>query len=91
MKSNAQRKQPAPTVGTAYRTLNGWALGTLIEQHAVSECSDHGHRKDRSDPDAWNHARAQAERNPFPGASPAECLAEMEKILQSIGDTCPDC
>ena len=91
MKSIAQRQQPALPARTAYRTLHGWALGTLIEQHAVSECSDHGHRKNRADPEAWNQAREEAFRNPFPSASPEECLAEMDKIMHSIGDTCPDC
>jgi hypothetical protein len=36
MKSNAQRKPPAPTARPAYRTLGGWALqssaGQNIEQ-----------------------------------------------------------
>lgn len=39
MKSNAQRR-PAPPSRPAYRTLHGWALGALIENHAVSECAD---------------------------------------------------
>ena len=90
MKHNAQRKQP-PLTQTAYRTLHGWALGTLIEQHAVSECSNHGHRKDKSDPEAWSHALEEATQHPFPGASTGQCVAEMEEIMQSIGDTCPDC
>ena len=89
MKSNAARKMPAPA--SAYRTLHGWALGTLIEQHAVSECSDHGHRKNKSDPEAWGHAMEVAQQHPFPGASPQQCIAEMEEIMQSIGDSCPDC
>jgi hypothetical protein len=41
----------------AYRSLEGWALGTLIEHDAVSECEHHGHRRDQADPDAWNRAR----------------------------------
>jgi hypothetical protein len=90
MKSSAQRKQ-VEAIRTPYRTLHGWALGTLIEQHAVSECPDHGHRKSKSDPDAWNQAQEEARHHPFPGASPEECIAEMEKIMGSIGDSCPDC
>ena len=66
-------------------------LGVLLEQHAVTECEHHGHRRDRSDPDAWNRAREEAWRNPFPGATPEACIAAMEDIMRSIGDSCPDC
>jgi hypothetical protein len=38
MSSNPQRKLPFPATRPAYRTLQGWALGTLIEQSAVMEC-----------------------------------------------------
>ena len=62
----------------AFRTLHGWALGTLIDQGAVVECGDHGHRLDRADPDAWNRAREEAWRNPFDGATPDACIAEMD-------------
>lgn len=89
MKSNTQRK--AQDAHVRYRTLEGWALGTLIENHAITECSDHGHRRDKADPEAWNHAREEAWRNPFPGHSPEACLAALEEVMKSIGDTCPDC
>jgi len=56
MSHSAQRTLPLPAARPAYRTLQGWALGTLIEQGAVEECEHHGHRRDRSDPDAWNRA-----------------------------------
>jgi hypothetical protein len=91
MKTSSQRKAPTPPVRPAYRTLEGWALDVLMEQHAVAECSHHGHRKNRLDPDAWNHAREEAWRNPFPGATPEACIAAMEDVMRSIGDSCPDC
>jgi hypothetical protein len=75
----------------AYRSLEGWALGVLIEQGAVVECEYHGHRRDRGDPDAWTRAREEAWRNPFPGATPKTCQLAIECALSSIGDTCPDC
>lgn len=90
MKSNSQRQQFQAT-RLPYRTVHGWALGTLIEQQAVSECADHGHRRDKADPEAWNHAKEEAWRNPFPGASPEECISEMEEIMRSVGDSCPEC
>jgi hypothetical protein len=37
MKSNTQQKIPPQTPRQAYRTLEGWALGKLIENHAVTE------------------------------------------------------
>jgi hypothetical protein len=91
MKNRPQRKSRPTSQRTAYRTLEGWALGVLIEQHAVTECEHHGHRRSRSDPDAWNRAREEAWRNPFPGANPEACIAAMEDIMRSIGDTCPEC
>ena len=86
-----QPKNPATRSRPAYRTLQGWALGTLIEHGVVSECEHHGHRRDRADPDAWNQARAAAWNNPFPAASPEACITALEEVLRHIGDTCPDC
>jgi hypothetical protein len=91
MKTNLKRKQAGRTPRPAYRTLQGWALGTLVDQGAVTECDDHGHRKDQSDPDAWTRARAEAWAFPFPGATPEACLKALDEVMQSIGDTCPDC
>jgi hypothetical protein len=91
MKTNTKSKDVFDHPRLAYRTLEGWALGILMENHAVTECYEHGHRRDRADPEAWNHAREEAWRNPFPGQSPEACLAALDEVMRSIGDTCPDC
>jgi hypothetical protein len=91
MKIKSQLKLSDAARRPAYRTLEGWALGVLIEQQAVTECEQHGHRRDRADPDAWNRAREEAWRNPFPGATPEACITALEEIMRSIGDSCPDC
>jgi hypothetical protein len=91
MKSTAQRKLPLRTSRPAYRALAGWALGTLLEQHAVRECEYHGHVRDRGDPEAWNRARAQAWHSPFPGTSPEASLKAINEVMETIGDTCPEC
>jgi hypothetical protein len=91
MKTNLQPKPPEASSRPAYRTLQGWALGILIEQHAVRECDHHGHRLDRADPDARNRAREYAWNHPFPGTSPEAAILAIEEVLQSIGDTCPEC
>jgi len=91
MKSHAQRRLPLPAVRPTYRSVEGWALGTLIEHGAVRECEHHGHALDRGDPDARNRAREAAWNHPFQGASPEECLAAIDDVLRGIGDTCPDC
>lgn len=75
----------------AFRSLEGWATGLLTETHAIVECVDHGHRRDRSDPDAWRRARVFAQAHPFPGFTPQQCVAAVDEIMESIGDTCPDC
>ena len=91
MQRNVKQQIHGAATRQAYRTLQGWALGTLIEQHAVTECEHHGHRRDCADPEAWNRAREEAWRNPFPGATRQACIAALEEVLQSIGDSCPDC
>ena len=91
MKRNFNALPRVPPSRPAYRTLEGWALGTLIDHGAVTECEHHGHRKDRSDPDAWERAREEAWRHPFPGATPEACLKALDEVMRSIGETCPDC
>ena len=91
MKSNLKRSPASRPQRPAFRTLEGWALGTLIDVGAVTECEDHGHRKDRSDPHAWERAREEAWRHPFPGATPEACIAALDEVMRSIGETCPDC
>jgi hypothetical protein len=91
MKSNAQRKSSLETPRPTYRTLQGWALGLLLEQHAIRECEEHGHMRDRTDPEAWNRAREAACHSPFPGTSVGASVAAIDDVMRSIGDTCPDC
>ena len=91
MITTPQRKLPLQTTRRPFRTLQGWALVTLIEQGVVTECEQHGHYLDRADPDAWNRAREEAWRNPFPNAKPDACTAALEDVMRGIGDTCPDC
>jgi hypothetical protein len=74
-----------------YQTLRGWAIGVLLETGAIRECDEHSHLCDATDPDAWRRARQFASHEPFQGASPAECVAMIEDIMASIGDTCPEC
>ena len=91
MKSNPQRRLSLEVAKPPYRTLDGWALGILIEQGAVTECEHHGHRRDRSDPDACNRARLEARYSPFPGTTPEVSVAVVNLVMASIGDSCPDC
>jgi hypothetical protein len=92
MKTNVQRRLPLRKLSrSAYRTLSGWALGVLIEEGAVTECDHHGHRRDRSDPDALRRARERAWADPFLGSTPQTCIAALEAEMRGVGDTCPDC
>jgi len=86
-----QKDPPAPARRPAYRTLPGWALGLLLEEHAVRECPEHGHMRDRTDPEAWNRAREVARQHPFPGTSADASIAAIDDVLRSIGNTCPEC
>jgi hypothetical protein len=92
MRSSAQRVERFPSPSRpAYRTIQGWALGLLLEAHAIRECEQHGHMKDRTDPHAFEHAREVARVEPFPGTTPDQAVAALDEVMRSIGDTCPDC
>jgi hypothetical protein len=91
MTAATHRKARSRPARPAYLTLHGWALGTLVDHGAVLECEHHGHRLDRADPEAWNRAREEAWRNPFPGSTPEACIEAMDAIRPGLGDTCPDC
>ncbi|AWO92696.1 MULTISPECIES: hypothetical protein [Bradyrhizobium] len=75
----------------AIRTLRGWAINVLQEAGAIHECEEHGWMRDRADPHARQRALDLARREPPRGVSPEEALAEVRDVLDSIGDTCPDC
>jgi hypothetical protein len=89
--SSAQAKRQKASARESYRTLRGWALSILLETNAIKECAEHGHMRDVTDPDAWKHARMLALKYPYRRATPAESLQAIDDVMQSIGDTCPDC
>jgi len=75
----------------AVRTLRGWAIAVLNEAHAIRECEEHGWAKDRADPHARERAILVARQYPPPGVPPDAAAAEVREVLDSIGDTCPEC
>lgn len=75
----------------AIRTLRGWAISVLQEAGAIRECEEHRWMQDRADPHARDRALAAARRDPPTGISPDEAASEVRDVLDSIGDTCPEC
>lgn len=75
----------------AIRTLRGWAISALQEAGAIRECEEHGWMQDRADPHARERAFETARLDPPHGVLPDEAVAEMREVLDSIGDTCPQC
>jgi hypothetical protein len=75
----------------AIRTLRGWAIYVLQEAGAIRECEEHGWMQDRADPHARERAFDIACRDPPAGVSPDEAAAKVRDVLDSIGDTCPEC
>ncbi|QQO12537.1 hypothetical protein JJB99_24090 [Bradyrhizobium diazoefficiens] len=75
----------------AIRTLRGWAISVLQEAGAIRECEEHGWMQDRADPHARERAFASARQNPPAGVSAEGAAAEIRDVLDSIGDTCPEC
>ncbi len=75
----------------AIRTLRGWAINLLQEAGAICECEEHGWARDRADPHARAHAIALAGQHPPDGISADRAVAEINEVLASIGDACPEC
>ncbi|WP_407116167.1 hypothetical protein [Bradyrhizobium sp. LMG 9283] len=75
----------------AVRTLRGRAIAVLQEAGAIRECEEHGWMQDRADPHARERALDIARRDAPPGIPHAEAVAEARDVLESIGDTCPEC
>jgi hypothetical protein len=75
----------------AVRTLRGWAISLLQAAGAIRECDEHGWMQDRADPYARERAFAAARRDRPSGLSPEVAVTEVRDILDSIGDTCPEC
>jgi hypothetical protein len=75
----------------AFRTIEGWARSVLMEAGAIHECEEHGWAKDRADPHARDRALDMARQDPPPGVSPQAAAVAIAEVLDSIGDTCPEC
>ena len=80
-------KKPRPAI----RTLGGWAIDVLLEARAIRECEDHGWMKDSTDPHARERAFDIARRDPPRGVSPQAAAVAIAEVLDSVGDTCPEC
>ncbi len=75
----------------AIRTVRGWAIAVLQEAGAIRECDDHGWMQDRADPHGRERAFDIARRDPPTGVSPQAAAVAIAEVLDSIGDTCPEC
>jgi hypothetical protein len=73
------------------QTPRGWAISVLQEAGAIRECEEHGWMQDRADPHARGHAVDIARLDPPLGLSQDAAVIEILDILDSIGDTCPEC
>ncbi|MCK1361234.1 hypothetical protein [Bradyrhizobium sp. 199] len=73
------------------RTLRGWAINVLQEAGAIQECEEHGWAKERADPHARERALDLARRDLPAGVSREEAAGVVRDVLDSIGDTCPEC
>jgi len=75
----------------AVRTLHGWAISVLKEASAIRECEEHGWMQERCDPHARERAFDIAREYPPDGISASAAAAAIAEVLDSIGDTCPQC
>ena len=89
---------PEPRVLDAdERTATGFPDGgpvgdsLLLEAGAIHKCDEHGWAKDRTDPHAREEALRIACQEPLAGLSSNEAVAVVREVLDSVGDTCPEC
>lgn len=75
----------------AFRTIEGWGRGVLLDAGAIRECEEHGWMRDRADPHARERAFQIAREDPPPAVSPDQAVAAIRELLDTIGDTCPEC
>jgi hypothetical protein len=75
----------------ANRILRGWAIAALSEARATQECEEHGWMQDRADLHARQRAFAIARQDQPSGVSPEATAVAIAEVLDSIGDTCPEC
>ncbi len=75
----------------AIRTVRGWAMSVLHDARAIRECGEHGWMQDRGDPHACERAFDIARQDPPAGVSPEAAADVIAAVLDSIGDTCPEC
>lgn len=73
------------------RSLRGWAIHVLQEAGAIHECEEHGWARDRADPHAHHRAVEIARQDHPDGMTADEAVAELRDVLDSLGDTCPEC
>ena len=63
----------------------------LLEAGAIHECEEHGWIRDRADPHARERALELACEHPPMGMSSEQAVAAAVDVLDSVGDTCPEC
>jgi hypothetical protein len=76
---------------SAFPTVEGWARLVLLEVGAIRECEEHGWMRDRCDPHARHRALLIARLDPPLGVSSDQAVAAVLDVLDTIGDTCPEC
>jgi hypothetical protein len=74
-----------------FRTVDRWAISLLLEAGAIHKCDQHGWAKDRTDPHARDEAVRIAREAPLVGLSSEQAVAAVRDVLDSVGDTCPEC
>jgi hypothetical protein len=66
-------------------------IAVLREVGAIRECEEHGWMQDRADPHARERALEIANKDPPPDLSAQAAAAAIAEVLDSIGETCPEC
>jgi hypothetical protein len=74
-----------------FKSVDRWATRLLLEAGAIHECREHGWARDRTDPHAREQAFRIAREEPLAGLSPEEAMEAVQEVLQTVGDTCPEC
>lgn len=74
-----------------FRTVDRWAIGLLLEAGAIHKWDEHGWARDRTARHARDEVVRIAREAPLAGLSSDEAVAAVREVLDSVGDTCPEC
>lgn len=71
--------------------IERWAIGVLLEAHAIEPCPQCGFKKLKFDRLALQYAHGLAKRKRPRDLSSLKCIEAVDTVLDGLGEQCPAC